>query len=146
MISDVANLTHVIAALNGASALCLIAGYVLIRRGERDGHRAAMIGALTLSAAFLVVYIYYKANSGFARFGGEGVIRPIYFSILTLHVLGAIAIVPLVPLTVYRALTGQFSAHRKTARKTLPLWVAVGISGVVVYVMAVHLFPHGGGS
>ncbi len=142
---EIGELTHVIAALNGASVLCLIAGFVLIRRGERAGHRAMMLGALALSAAFLVVYLYYKANSGFARFGGEGIVRPVYFTILSLHVLGAIALVPLVPLTVFRALSGQFSGHRKLARKTWPLWIAVGISGVVVYVMAVHLFPYGGG-
>jgi len=140
----VGDLTHVIAAFNGASVLCLIAGFVAIRRGERAAHRAAMLGALALSAAFLVVYLYYKANSGFARFGGEGVIRPIYFTILSLHVLGAIAIVPLVPLTVLRALKGQFADHRRLARRTWPLWIAVGVSGVIVYVMAVHLFPANG--
>jgi len=141
---ETSDLTHVIAGLNGASVLCLIAGFVLIRRGERAAHQAAMVGALVLSAAFLVVYLYYKANSGFARFGGEGFIRPIYFTILSLHVLGAIAIVPLVPLTVFRALKGDFAGHRKLARKTWPLWIAVGVSGVVVYVMAVHLFPASG--
>ena len=83
---ETSDLTHVIAGLNGASVLCLIAGFVLIRRGERAAHQAAMVGALVLSAAFLVVYLYYKANSGFARFGGEGFIRPIYFTILSLHV------------------------------------------------------------
>ncbi|MBL6928625.1 MAG: DUF420 domain-containing protein [Rhodospirillales bacterium] len=142
---EVGDLTHVIAGLNATSVLCLIAGFVLIRRGERAGHRAAMLGALALSAAFMVVYVYYKANSGFARFGGEGIIRSIYFTILSLHVLGAIAIVPLVPLTVLRAFQGRFAKHRKLARRTWPLWIAVGVSGVIVYVMAVHLYPYGGG-
>lgn len=141
---ETSDLTHVIAGLNGASVVCLIAGFVLIRQGERAAHKAVMVGALVLSAAFLVVYLYYKANSGFARFGGEGVIRPLYFTLLSLHVLGAIAIVPLVPVTVYRALRGRFADHRNLARKTLPLWIAVGVSGVVVYAMAVHLFPASG--
>ena len=78
---------------------------------------------------------------GFAKFGGEGAIRPIYFTILALHVAGAIAIVPMVPITLWRALKGDFARHRKIARWTFPLWFYVGISGVVVYVMAVHLYP-----
>jgi len=139
---SIADLTHVIAALNGVSVTLLVAGFVFIRRGDWRRHRACMVSALAVSTAFLVVYLYYKANSGFARFGGEGLIRPVYFTILALHIVGAIAIVPLVPLTVWRALKERFPAHKKIARWTWPLWVYVGISGVVVYVMAVHLFPH----
>ena len=139
---QVQDLTHVIAGLNGISVMCLLTGFVYIRRGDRDRHRACMLGALAVSALFLVVYVIYKANSGFAKFGGEGWIRPVYFSILAAHVIGAIAITPLVPWTVYRALKGQFDRHKRLARWTWPLWVYVGVSGVVVYVMAVHLFPH----
>ena len=142
MTFDIQNLTHVMAGLNSASVICLLAGYVFIRRGERDRHRACMLAALAVSALFLVFYVIYKANSGFAQFGGEGVIRPIYFTILIAHVLGAIAITPLVPLTVFRAWKGNFDQHRKLARWTWPLWVYVGLSGVVVYVMAVHLYPY----
>ena len=100
-----------------------------------------MITALVVSALFLVFYVIYKANSGFAKFGGEGWIRPVYFTILFVHVLGAIAITPLVPWTVYRALKGEFEGHRRLARWTWPLWIYVGVSGVVVYAMAVHLYP-----
>jgi putative membrane protein len=138
----IADLTHVIAALNGVSVSFLIAGLVFIRRGDWRTHRACMVSALVASGAFLVIYLYYKANSGFARFGGEGLVRPVYFTILALHIVGAIAIVPLVPLTVWRAFKGRFPAHRKIARWTWPTWVYVGVSGVVVYVMAVHLYPH----
>lgn len=138
---DVDDLSHVIALLNGASAVCLGCGYRYIRRGERRKHRACMLSAVGLSAAFLVVYVIYKANSGFAKFGGEGAIRAVYFAILAAHVGGAIAIVPLVPLTLARALRERFDAHRRLARLTWPLWMYVGVSGVVVYVMAVHLFP-----
>ena len=139
---QVQDLTHVIAGLNGISVMCLLAGYVYIRRGDRDRHRACMLGALAVSALFLVVYVIYKANSGFANVGGEGWIRPVYFSILAAHVIGAIAITPLVPWTLYRALKGQFDRHKRLARWTWPLWVYVGVSGVVVYAMAVHMFPH----
>lgn len=136
------DLPHVIALTNVATAVCLVVGYAMIRRGEVRRHRLAMLAALACSAAFLVVYVFYKANSGFAKFGGVGMIRPVYFTILTIHVLGAIAIVPLVPMLVVRALKGQFEEHRRLARRTWPLWMFVAVSGVVVYVMAVHLYPH----
>ncbi|MBM3950838.1 MAG: DUF420 domain-containing protein [Rhodospirillales bacterium] len=138
------DLSHAIAALNALSALFLAVGYVFIRRGDRVRHRRMMVSALAASAAFLIVYVIYKLNSGFARFGGEGWVRPVYFSILALHVIGAIALVPMVPLAVWRALRGSFDAHRRIARVTWPVWMYVGVSGVVVYVMAVHLFPHHG--
>jgi len=137
----VQDLPHFIAAFNALSVVFLTAGFVFIRQGQRDRHKTAMIGALVASALFLVVYLIYKANSGFAKFGGEGLIRPIYFTILAIHVLGAIAITFMVPITVWRALSARFDKHRRIARWTWPLWMFVGISGVVVYVMAVHLYP-----
>ncbi len=136
------DLPHVIAALNALSVVFLAVGYVFIRRGDRNRHRAAMIAALAASALFLVVYLFYKANSGFAKFGGEGAIRPIYFTILAIHVLGAMAIAVMVPITVWRALSARFDKHKKIARWTWPIWMFVGISGVVVYVMAIHLYPY----
>ena len=138
---EIQDLTHVMAALNSLSVVCLIIAYVFIKLGSRQQHKAFMITALVVSALFLIFYVIYKANSGFAQFGGEGWIRPVYFSILVVHILGAIAITPLVPWTVYRAWKGQFEKHRQLARWTYPLWLYVGVSGVVVYVMAVHLFP-----
>lgn len=138
------DLPHVIAGLNALSVLCLATGYVFIRKGDRIRHRASMLAALAASAAFLVVYVVYKLNSGFAKFGGEGSIRPVYFTILALHVAGAVALLPLVPMLAWRALSGQFQRHRRLARWTWPLWMYVGASGVVVYVMAVHLFPYHG--
>ena len=138
------DLSHAIAALNALSAGFLAAGYVFIRRGDRGRHRRMMLSALAVSAAFLVVYVFYKLNSGFARFGGEGFVRPVYFTILALHVVGAIALVPLVPVTVWRAWREKFDAHRRLARITWPVWMYVGVSGVVVYVMAVHMFPYHG--
>ena len=116
MFTNIQDLTHVMAVLNGLSVLCLLAGYMFIRSGERNKHRAFMIAALAVSALFLVFYVIYKANSGFAKFGGEGWIRPVYFTILVVHVLGAIAITPLVPWTVYLALKSEFERHRRLAR------------------------------
>ncbi len=135
------DLPHVNAALNGATIACLFAGLYFIRSGQRERHRVAMISALVVSAAFLVTYLIYHFNAGLAKFGGEGIIRPIYFSILIIHVIGAVIITPLVPITVWRALTGRFERHRAMARWTWPLWMFVAVSGVVVYVMAVHMFP-----
>lgn len=138
---SVVDLPHLNAALNAVTIVFLAAGYVFIRSGQRDRHRLCMIAALVVSAAFLVSYLIYHFNAGLAKFGGEGVVRPIYFTILILHVLGAVAITPLVPLTAWRALSGHIERHRALARWTWPLWMFVAVSGVVVYVMAVHMYP-----
>ena len=141
---DAADLTHVNAALNAATIVFLGMGLWFILQGDRRRHRASMLAALAVSAMFLVSYLIYHFNAGLAKFGGEGVVRPIYFSILILHVIAAVAITPLVPVTVFRALSGRYDRHRKIARWTWPLWMYVAVSGVVVYVMAVHIYPYGG--
>ncbi len=138
---EIADLPHVNAALNAVTIVFLSAGFAFIRAGNRAWHRAAMIAALAASAGFLISYLIYHFNSGLAKFGGEGIIRPIYFSILIAHVLIAVVITALVPVTVWRALSGRFERHRRLARWTWPLWMYVAVSGVVVYVMAVHLYP-----
>lgn len=142
MTFEIQDVTHINAALNALSVLFLLLGYRYIRAGEREKHKTCMLIAVSISGLFLIGYVIYKANSGFAKFGGEGFIRPVYFTLLAVHVVGAIAILPLVPLTLYRALKGTFDKHKRLARWTWPIWVFVGISGVVVYVMAVHLYPH----
>lgn len=141
---EITDFPHIIAALNAVTVMFLTAAYVFIRRGDRQRHKVAMIFALAASALFLVVYGIYKANSGFAKFGGEGLIRPFYFTLLITHVLGAIVITGMVPVTVWRAVKGNFEKHRRIARFTWPLWMWVGLSGVAVYVMTVHLFPYQG--
>lgn len=140
----VQDLPHFIAGFNALSVAFMTVGYVFIKQGAKNKHRAMMLCAGAASVAFLVVYVIYKLNSGFAKFGGEGMIRPVYFTILIVHVIGAIAITPLVPMTFWRALTGQFERHKALARWVWPLWMYVGISGVVVYAMAVHLYPYTG--
>jgi putative membrane protein len=141
---EIADLTHVNATLNGIAVIFLSFGYWYIRNGDPDRHRLCMLAATVVSALFLVSYLIYHFNAGLAKFGGEGIIRPIYFTILIVHVIVAIIITPLVPITLWRALTDRFDQHRKIARWTWPLWMFVGLSGVVVYVMTVHLYPYGG--
>jgi len=127
------------AVLNATSACLLTAGFVLIRRGRREAHRAAMLAAVATSALFLVCYLVYHARVGSVRFTGEGAIRTAYFGVLISHTVLAAAIVPLVLVTLARALRGRFDTHRAIARVTLPLWVWVSVSGVVVYWMLYRL-------
>lgn len=134
-------LPHILALLNGTTAAFLVAGFVMIRRGNQSRHRLCMIAALVCSAVFLAVYLYYHANAGLAKFGGVGMIRPVYFTILIAHIVASTMILVMVPITVYLSVSGRFERHRAWARWTLPVWLYVAASGVVVYVMAVHLFP-----
>jgi uncharacterized membrane protein YozB (DUF420 family) len=123
------------AVLNTACVFLLVAGWTLVRRGRRDAHRAAMLAALATSAAFLASYLVYHFEVGSVRFAGRGAVRTVYFAVLLSHTVLAAAIVPLVLVTVARALRGRFAAHRALARYTLPLWLWVSVSGVVVYWM-----------
>ena len=127
------------AALNTASAALLLTGWWLIRHGRRDAHRRAMLAALATSTLFLVSYLTYHFEVGSVRFTGQGPIRTVYFVILVGHTVLAVAIVPLVLVTLRRALRGRFEAHRALARITLPLWLWVSVSGVVVYWMLYRL-------
>jgi putative membrane protein len=127
------------AALNATSALLLLWGFLLIRRGRREAHRRVMIAALCSSSLFLVSYLVYHAQVGSVRFQGQGPVRTLYFAILLTHTVLAVAIVPLVLVTVTRALRGRFDKHRRIARITLPLWAYVSVTGVVVYWMLYRL-------
>ena len=128
------------AALNGTSAVLLLVGRSYIKRGRMAAHRAVMITALISSGLFLTSYLYYHARVGSVRFQGQGWSRPIYFAILISHTILAVAIVPLVIITLSRALRERFDRHRKIARWTFPLWLYVSVTGVVIYVMLYHLF------
>jgi uncharacterized membrane protein YozB (DUF420 family) len=127
------------ATLNATSALLLVAGYLLIRRGRQQAHRRAMLAAVTCSALFLVSYLVYHAQVGSVRFQGQGWIRTVYFTILLTHTVLAAAIVPLVLVTLVRGLQGRFDRHRRIARVTFPLWAYVSVTGVVIYVMLYRL-------
>jgi uncharacterized membrane protein YozB (DUF420 family) len=132
---SVTDLPALNAGLNTLATLFLLAGYVLVRQKKVGLHRLAMLGALTASAAFLTSYVIYHAQVGSRAFTGTGPIRLVYFTVLISHVLLAIAIVPLVLITVSRALAGRYDPHRRIARITWPLWMYVSVTGVIVYVM-----------
>lgn len=123
------------ATLNGIATLLLTLGWVFVRRRDLVKHRLCMIGALVASAAFLASYVVYHYHAGSRPFPHEGPIRMVYFAILITHVILAAAIVPLVLMTVSRAFREQFARHRAIARWTLPLWLYVSVTGVVVYWM-----------
>lgn len=132
---SVTDLPALNATLNGISFVFLVTGYVFIRRGQWQRHRACMIAALVMSALFLTSYVVYHLQVGSVPFRKTGWIRTVYFAVLIPHVILAAAIVPLILITVSRALSRRFDKHRRIARITLPLWLYVSITGVIVYLM-----------
>lgn len=134
-------LPHLNALLNSTSAVLLISGYAFIRRGRVRAHRTCQVSAVVTSTLFLVSYLTYHYYHGTTRFAGQGIARPLYFTILISHTILAIVIVPLVLVTLYRAARGNFERHRKIARWTLPLWLYVSVTGVVVYLMLYQIYP-----
>jgi len=127
------SLPAVNAALNATSALFLLCGYSFIRRRNILAHKICMLCAFVCSTAFLALYVYFHAHAGIIRFGGRGWIRPVYFTLLLSHTILAVVIVPLVLITLSRALRQKFDRHRAIARWTLPLWLYVSVTGVVIY-------------
>lgn len=121
------------AILNSLTAGCLVTGYLFIRKGDRRRHRAAMLTAFFLSAVFLLSYVTYHSLHESTPYPGTGFWRPVYFFILITHIVLAAAILPLILFTFARALNGKFAQHRKLARWTLPLWLYVAVTGVLVY-------------
>jgi uncharacterized membrane protein YozB (DUF420 family) len=140
MQAELISLPALNAFLNGASAVLLLAGRDLIRRGRMQAHRLVMLTALCTSAAFLVSYLYYHAHAGHIHFQGHGWTRPLYFSILLSHTILAVVIVPLVLVTLSRALQTRYVLHKAIARWTFPLWMYVSVTGVVIYLMLYKLF------
>jgi putative membrane protein len=133
-------LPHFQAMLNTAAALLLGTGYYFIRNENRNLHRLCMIAALLISTVFMVSYLTYHAEVGYLPFVGQGIIRPFYFTLQASHVILAALIVPLVLLTVYFAITGNFNRHPRLARWTLPLWFYVSVSGVLIYILGFHVY------
>ncbi|MFM1996087.1 MAG: hypothetical protein RLZZ111_474 [Planctomycetota bacterium] len=129
------------AALNTLATLLLVAGWVLIRRGRWRAHRAAMVAAFAVSAVFLVSYLTYHAIVGHVPFTGQGAVRPVYFAILLTHIVLAAA-VPLLAIAMFvLALRGRWEAHRRLGRITMPIWLYVSVTGVVIYLMLYHFYP-----
>ena len=127
------------ACLNASSAALLSAGWLCIRSRRVTAHKACMVSALVVSILFLVSYVTYHSLAGSRRFAGEGWIRLVYFPMLVSHIVLAAAIVPLALTTVYRALQGNFARHVRIARWTLPVWLYVSVTGVLVYWMLYRL-------
>lgn len=136
-------LPHLNATLNASSFILLSTGYYFIRRGRVIAHRNCQIAALTASIVFLISYVTYHLHHGTTRFTGQGIARSAYFTILTTHTTLAVVIVPFVIVTFLRAFRGDFARHKALARWTLPMWLYVSVTGVLVYVMLYHLYPAG---
>ena len=123
------------ATLNATAAILLACGYVMIRRGRIQAHRRFMLAAFSTSALFLVSYVVYHANVGSRPFQGQGPIRVVYYAILITHVVLAAAILPMALITLTHALRERFERHVPIARWTLPIWLYVSVTGVIVYLM-----------
>jgi putative membrane protein len=134
-------LPHLNATLNASSFVLLSSGYYFIRRKNIPAHRNCQIAALTASVLFLISYIAYHSHHGVTKFAGQGIARPVYFTILFTHTVLAVVIVPFVIVTVRRAKRKDFQRHKAIARWTLPLWLYVSLTGVIVYLMLYHLYP-----
>ena len=138
---DVSALPALNAFLNGTSAALLTVGYVFIRLKKVTAHKTCMVTAFGVSSLFLISYLIYHYHVGSVPFGGTGFIRPVYFTLLISHIVLAACIVPLALTTIYRAWTEDFERHRRIARWTLPLWLYVSVTGVIIYWMLYHLIP-----
>ena len=133
MVIPVHALPAVNALLNGTSAVLLTLGFGLIKAKQVTAHRVAMVAAFGTSMLFLISYLTYHAQVGSVRFPGQGWVRPVYFTVLTTHTVLAVVIVPLALRTLYLAARQRFDAHRRIARVTLPIWLYVSVTGVVIY-------------
>lgn len=131
------------AALNATCAILLIVAYRAIRRLDVARHRRSMLAAATVSALFLASYLVYHARVGSVRFLGTGTARAVYFTVLVSHTVLAVAVLPLVLRTLYLGLKRRDDPHRRIAKWTFPIWLYVSLTGIVVYVMLYHLYPHG---
>jgi len=128
------------ATLNAMSAGLLSVGYMFIRRKDVRRHKACMLAAFAMSILFLMSYVVYHAQVGSKPFPGQGMMRAIYFTVLIPHVILAATIVPLALITLSRGLSNRFDAHRRIARWTLPIWLYVSVTGVMVYLMLYQLY------
>lgn len=131
----IADLPAVNATLNAVAAVLLVSGFILIRRGRKRAHRRTMIAAFVASCLFLAGYVVYHASAGTVHFQGTGPIRVAYFAVLLTHTALAAAVPPLAVVTLWRGLGGRFDRHRRIARWTLPIWLYVSVTGVVIYWM-----------
>jgi len=132
-------LPPIYATINGITAIVLVTAVVMIKKGNRVAHERLMKLAITLSVCFLLLYIGYHMTSESTEFGGEGVIKYVYYFILLTHIVLSIAVIPLVLITYVKALALRFDKHKKIAKITFPLWLYVAVTGVIVYLM---IYPY----
>lgn len=135
-------LPPIYATINGITAVVLIAAVMAIKKGNRKLHERLMTFAIALSLAFLVMYVAYHMTSDSTKFGGEGVIRLVYFGLLISHIILSIAVIPLVLISYVRALAAKFDQHKKIAKITFPIWLYVAVTGVIVYIMIAPYYVH----
>jgi putative membrane protein len=131
------------ASLNALSGICLLAGFLFIRRRNIKVHKRFMLAACACSLLFLVTYLTYHANAGTTRFRGTGWTRPLYFTILTTHTILAATVVPLAIISVVNGLKMRVEYHKRIVRWTFPIWMYVSVTGVLVYLFLYHFFPSG---
>jgi len=129
------------ASLNGLSTALLTAGFVFIRRGQKQAHRNCMIGALATSTLFLASYLYYHFHAGRTVFKDPSWFRPWYIALLLTHTILAVAIVPMILATFWRAFQERFDKHKRIAKLTWPLWMYVSVTGVLIYLLLYQIFP-----
>ncbi|MCP4493601.1 MAG: DUF420 domain-containing protein [Gammaproteobacteria bacterium] len=137
-------LPHLQAFLNILATIFLSAGYHFIRTHNQKAHRLCMTTTLAISTVFMISYLTYHFQVGYQPFLGQGTIRPVYFSLLASHVILATTIVPMVLATIIFAVKGNLNRHPKIARWTLPLWLYVSVSGVMIYILGFHIYPPAG--
>ncbi|MGH9257158.1 MAG: DUF420 domain-containing protein [Vicinamibacterales bacterium] len=137
---SISDLPALNAILNGTAATFLTVGYIQIRRGRTELHKRCMLAALVTSALFLISYVVYHLNAGSRPFPGTGMARVAYFAILVTHVVLAAVILPLALMTAARGLRAQYDRHVRIARWTLPLWIYVSVTGVVIYLMLYQMY------
>ncbi len=135
------DLPKINAGLNALSAILLTIGFISIKRGNKTAHRNCMIGALTCSVIFLACYLYYHFHAGRTVFKDPAWFRPIYLTLLLTHTTLAVAILPMIVVTVIRAAKQRFEAHKKIARWTWPIWMYVSVTGVLIYFLLYQIFP-----
>ena len=140
-VAGVHPLATINALLNTLATVLLVVGWRSIKRGNVRGHRAAMAAAFVTSAVFLACYLTYHYLVGHVPFRGEGAVRPVYFAILISHILLAVAVPVLALRMFFLAWKGRWEAHRRLGRITLPIWLYVSVTGVVIYLMLYHWFP-----
>ncbi len=134
------SLPHFHVSLNASVAVILCLGYYFIKKGNPEAHRNCMISAMTISVVFMISYLTYHAKAGYVPFEGQGLIRPFYFTLLASHVILAATFVPMIIITASRAIKGNFEKHSRIARWTLPIWLYVSVTGVIIYFMVFHLY------